>query len=273
LLPAKIPFKYLHHLISVPVKISDSVDTTFIFDSGIGLNLISNDLCSRLGCCKPTGQVFSGKRMSGQEVRCDLVNVSSISLGTVKAEGATAGILDMGLPPDFSTVGGFLSLQFFEKTPVTVNYKTQELFIETEDSVAELERRGKVIPVNLEKNGPSMDAFLDLKLPNGKVIRVEVDSGSDSLILNSKFMADLRICKGSNDVRKVAGKDETGYEYARYFTRMAGPIILESSQDILQRDLDVVFQDIIHDGLLGDSFLKRYAVTYDIPRSRMIFAL
>jgi hypothetical protein len=270
--PEKIPFKYLHHLICVPVNVFDSVNTIFIFDSGIGINLISKELCSKAaGGCIPTGQVFYGKRMSGQEVKCELVNLASISLGTVRTENVSAGILEMALPPDFSEIGGFLSLQFFGKIPVTASYKTSELIFETEQSLAELERRGRVIPIELERNGPSIDAFLDLKIPSGKVIKAEVDSGSDSLILNSKFMAELGIDKESKGVRKVIGRDETGHEYARYFTHFEGPISLQASEDISQRDLDVVFQDIIYDGLIGDSFLKRFSVTYDISRSHIVF--
>ena len=33
-----------------------------------------------------------------------------------------------------------------------------------------------------------------------------------------------------------------------------------------------MFQEIIHDGLIGDRFLRNFIVTYDLPRSRMIFA-
>ncbi len=41
--------------------------------------------------------------------------------------------------------------------------------------------------------------------------------------------------------------------------------------EIAQPDPDVMFQRIIHDGLLGDTFLRRFAVTYDIAGSRLIF--
>ena len=34
-----------------------------------------------------------------------------------------------------------------------------------------------------------------------------------------------------------------------------------------------MFQEIIYDGLIGDRFLRNFTVTYDLPRSRMIFAL
>jgi antitoxin (DNA-binding transcriptional repressor) of toxin-antitoxin stability system len=33
-----------------------------------------------------------------------------------------------------------------------------------------------------------------------------------------------------------------------------------------------MFQQVIYDGLIGDSFLRNLAVTYDLPNSRMIFA-
>jgi len=33
-----------------------------------------------------------------------------------------------------------------------------------------------------------------------------------------------------------------------------------------------MFQKIIHDGLVGDSFLRNFAVTYDVANARMIFS-
>ena len=33
-----------------------------------------------------------------------------------------------------------------------------------------------------------------------------------------------------------------------------------------------MFQKIIYDGLVGDSFLKNFVVTYDMQRERMVFA-
>jgi hypothetical protein len=35
----------------------------------------------------------------------------------------------------------------------------------------------------------------------------------------------------------------------------------------------VMVQKIIHDGLLGDRFLRNFTTTYDLPRSRVIFAI
>jgi hypothetical protein len=32
-----------------------------------------------------------------------------------------------------------------------------------------------------------------------------------------------------------------------------------------------MFQRIIYDGLVGDAFLRRFTVTYDLPRERVVF--
>ena len=32
-----------------------------------------------------------------------------------------------------------------------------------------------------------------------------------------------------------------------------------------------MFQEIVCDGLIGDAFLRRFTVTYDVPGGRMVF--
>ena len=36
------------------------------------------------------------------------------------------------------------------------------------------------------------------------------------------------------------------------------------------RDPDVVFQRIIHDGLVGDAFLRNFVVTWDIAAAQIV---
>ena len=44
-----VPFQYLLHLLTVPVRVGDT-ETRFIFDTGIGVNLISDSLARAVGC-------------------------------------------------------------------------------------------------------------------------------------------------------------------------------------------------------------------------------
>jgi hypothetical protein len=52
----------------------------------------------------------------------------------------------------------------------------------------------------------------------------------------------------------------------------SGSINPVGAPHIAQRDPPVMFQQIIYDGLVGDTFLRGFVVTYDLARSRMIFA-
>jgi hypothetical protein len=61
-----VPFNYLMQLLTVPVCVGDT-ETRFIFDTGIGVNLVCDSLARAVGAA-PSGSVFTGRRMSGQEV-------------------------------------------------------------------------------------------------------------------------------------------------------------------------------------------------------------
>jgi hypothetical protein len=61
-----VPFQYLMHLLTIPVCVGDT-ETRFVFDTGIGVNLVSDSLAHAVGVA-PSGSVFTGRRMSGQEV-------------------------------------------------------------------------------------------------------------------------------------------------------------------------------------------------------------
>lgn len=59
------------HFHSLPVRVADE-STTAILDTGIGLALVSKDLCDRIAC-KLDGE-FTGRRMSGQAVPLTFAN-------------------------------------------------------------------------------------------------------------------------------------------------------------------------------------------------------
>jgi len=68
------------------------------------------------------------------------------------------------------------------------------------------------------------------------------------------------------------GRDETGHGFTRYFATLPGPVSVTGAPGICQADPAVMFQKIICDGLAGHAFLSNFAVTYDLPHARMIFA-
>jgi hypothetical protein len=268
--PVAISFRRVHHTITIPVLLENSIHSRFILDTGIGGNLISSTLCKRIGC-KLTGEQFTGKRMSGQEVSVPLATVSQISIGSFENKDVVVGVFDFPLPADFDGVDGFLSLQFFAENPFTIDYSSGNIIIENRASMLTRIENGTVVDVRLERVGQSIDAFLKIKLPDEKVIEAEVDTGTDELILHTKFMEELGVSKGSKGVKQSRGEDETGHFCVRYFASLLGRVCLAMNSRIHQQDPDVMFQDIIYDGLVGQRFLSRFTITYDIAKSRFIF--
>ena len=248
----------MHHFVVVPVELN-GVERRFILDSGIGLTIVR----AGIDGCAPTGSEFSGKRMSGQEVATPLATAQSLTFGGMEAVGAEVGLLDMAsFPSELAGIDGFLSLAFFRKQPFTVDYMKATICDGTYMG-------GVGVPVRVEVEGPAVTAFMALTIPGGRVIDVELDMGSDALILDEQLAAETGVRLGAARVRREEGVDETGNRYLRTFTRLNGPIHPADAPDLVQHDPDVMFQRIIHDGLLGHAYLSRFTVTWDIAGSEI----
>jgi hypothetical protein len=91
--------------------------------------------------------------------------------------------------------------------------------------------------------------YVEMGLPGGRVAECEVDMGSDMLIL-----------------------DETGHAYTRRFATLDGTLHPAGAPGLVQERPPVMFQSIIHDGLVGRSFLSRFAVTFDLARGLLVLA-
>lgn len=266
----QIPFGRLHHFVTVPVT-AGGLATRFVLDTGIGLTLLSSALCEQLGC-EPTGDMFRGRRMSGQEVAVSLARVDSLCFGSLEHRDAEVGVTDVGgAPPEFDEIGGFLSLAFFARQPFTVDYADGNVVLETADTLAARLSSGTAVEISVERLGPSVDAFLPLTIPGGRSIAVEVDMGSDTLILDERFAPEVGVDLEAEEIRRVEGVDETGGSFTRSFTRLRGSIHPTGAPELVQEQPEAMFQRIVHDGLVGDSFLRRQPVTYDLPNARMIF--
>ena len=264
-------FEYLAHLLTVPVRVGD-VDTRFIFDTGIGLNLVSEALAARTGC-EPDGSAFTGRRMSGHPVTIPMGSVASLQLGTHRAEDVPVGIFDMQAMAGLDGVEGFLSLSYFRITPVTVDYTAGLVVIEDQASLTRRAEVGTSVTVQVVRDSQATDLRLGLTLPGGQPITVEVDTGSDPLILNETLAADAGIDLHDPGTRRTEGTDETGHGFVRYFATLPGDVSVTGAPQIRMARPDVMFQKIIYDGLVGQAFLRNFTTTYDLAGSRIIFAV
>lgn len=266
----RIRFERLSHLVTVPVA-AGGVEARFALDTGMGMTVVSASLCDRLACA-PAHGVFHGRRMSGQEVTVPLARIDSLRLGSLEQRDWEVGVLDLsGFPEQLASLDGFLSLAFFAERPFTVDYPSGHIVLETAETVGARLRQGVAVEVELIRDGPALDAFLPLVLPGGRAISVEMDMGSDSLILDERFAREVGVDLAAPGLRRIDGTDETGGTFRRTFAALAGSVEPAGAPGVVQERPQVMFQQIIHDGLVGDSFLRRQSVTYDLPGRRVVF--
>ncbi|MCI0603379.1 retroviral-like aspartic protease family protein, partial [bacterium] len=253
----------------VPVQINGTLTQNFIFDTGIGVNLISKSICEQLHC--KIEDEYSGKRMSGQEIRTPMSSVDSLSVAGHELKNVPVGVFDLETMMPRSGIGGFLSLGFFRNLPYSVDYTKRTITFETSESLAKIRAEGTRVPILQDIEGPALQIFMPLVLPDSRRISVEVDTGSQILILNESFMKALGVTPDGPEVKRKDGKDETGHTFSRFFTNLEGKVHLVQSTDIGIEHPEVMFQKIIYDGLVGHDFLSRFRVTYDLPNSEIIF--
>jgi len=115
------------------------------------------------------------------------------------------------------------------------------------DRVAHLIRVPVRLGDDVHRDGFSADPFVELVLPSGRTILVEVDTGSDCLILDSRVMAECGLEVGGPGVTVREGAPETAQDAPK-----------------------VIFQEIIHDGLVGSDHLYRYRFSFDLAGSRLV---
>jgi hypothetical protein len=266
-----VPVEYAAHCLVIPVRVC-GIETRFVFDTGIGLNLISEDLAARVGC-GPDGSTFTGRRMSGHDVTVPLGSLSSLQVGARLMRDVPVGIFDMRALAGLGDVGGFVSLSCFRMAPVTVDYQAGLLVLEDEASLAQRAAAGTPVTAHVRYDGCSTALMLSMDLPNGEPVLAEVDTGSDVLILNESRAGDAGVDLRGEKTRKVRGTDETGNEFVRYFTELPGDVQVSGAPSVRMARPRVMFQQIIHDGLVGDQFLRNFTTTYDLARARMIFAI
>lgn len=266
----RVEFRYAHHLVVIPAVVG-GVEAEMVLDTGIGVSLLTEELAGAVRC-ERTGGVHVGRRMSGQHVSVPLATLDSLSVAGSTAEGLTVGVLDLGAIPGLEGVGGFLSLAYFRKLPVTFEYSAHSIVLEDEASLAARSGASAAVDVQIRTDADATTVFLPLAVDGVGHVLAEVDTGSDSLILDERFAVGAGIDLEAPTTRSVEGSDETGHRFVRHFATLAGAVRLESAPNFSQPSPEVMFQDIIHDGLVGDAFLRNFNVTYDLERSRMLFS-
>jgi len=221
-----------------------------LLDTGGGVTLLTEEFSRGIDCKywgRTTGYNMFGKRSEGPH--CDNVQIKA---GDVALTPVNIGKIDFG--DQFAgdkTPDGLLSLDAFDGKAFTLDQKAGTLTIETPASLARRTKGMKELPFRMarECSARCLSGFIGVPTPEGMTWLI-LDSGAGGVSLISK------------DHARLFGLDpEAKEQRLKYEVAPGVPI-----------DSPVLVTDMIMDGNLGQPFMSRYVITFDLARGRLWLA-
>jgi hypothetical protein len=261
--PTTVPLERYAHLVQLRAGLAGD-EQTFLVDTGIGVTVVSSALAARADV-EPLGATYAGRRMSGQVVEAPLVRLPRLAVGDHEVEGHVAAVADLGA--DFD---GILGPAYFGDRVVTTDVAAGTFTVH--EPGARVDGLEVPLEVHLDEHPhvQSADPFVELVLPSGRTVLVEVDTGSDRLILDTRYLAECGLSVTDERVSTRKGVDETGFAYTRHDATLPGAVHLAAAPATAQDSPRVMFQEIVHDGLVGSEFLYRYRFSFDLAGERLV---
>lgn len=222
----------------------------FLLDTGGGVTLLTEEFSKGIDCKfwgRTTGYNMFGKRSDGPH--CDGVQIMA---GDVALTPVSVGKIDFGeqfagdRKPD-----GLLSLDAFDGKAITLDQAAGTLTVETPASLAGRTKGMRELPLRLSRecSARCLSAFVGVPVAEGMTWLI-LDSGAGGVSLISK------------DHARIFGLDpEAKEQRLRYEAAPGVPI-----------DSPVIVTDMIMDGNLGQPFMSRYVITFDLNAGRLWLA-
>jgi len=169
-------------------------------------------------------------------------------------------------------LNGIISLAFFRKQPITLDFERNQLIFETRASLAQRRRSGSAVPVHLDdQRNISLDLFAPF-LVGSHPAECEVDTGSEAYMVQQRYMELLGISTDSRAVKKSEHATILGNKEVRYDTTLPS-IALAGIPASARRNAPVTFQDLIYDCVVGWNYWAGGSVSFDVPDRALIVSV
>ncbi len=228
---------------------------TFVLDTGAGVTVVSPTLAAEMGCNR-LGHIV-GHRAEGQ--RLDFPRCTDVTLDIGGATTTDVGIFDLRalLPAGFPPVDGVVSLASFEGRAVTVQPRSNRLWIETPASLRRrISKMSELVARHSRSaGGLALTVFFAFESTKGR-FWLKYDTGN----LSAGFLAPAiarRLGLVPSDREITSAKDAVRLDNVSLAPVGAAPL-----------RLPMLVKPCIYDGLLGVPLVSEMDVTLDLRNRR-----
>ena len=266
----RIPLEIDNNIILLRVNVNGSQPLKFIFDTGASISCISSKRAAELGLksqgqfdANATGGRIQGATIEGVEFRVQGAKVSKLTVAS----------FPLPTPPGFD-FDGIIGCDFIKQFVVEVDYLKRIMNLYNPRTYRYV-GRGKSVPLILiGQNSPLVDAkiFLAGRVP--VKVKLEVDTGGDNAVLvNSPFVKRHKLVEAmqntTQDARNGAGGNEQVITGRANAVKL-GSFTLKNVPVQLSLDTEGAGASEENDGRIGGEIFRRFKVTLDYSRKRMI---
>jgi hypothetical protein len=264
-LPVSIPFTTTDEgLVVIPATVQGTVPVHLIFDTGAGFDVLAPSLIARLHGI-PSGW-YTGFRMWGDRIDIPLYTIGELAVGPIVRKNVTVGGWDL---LDQMHLDGIISVNELRHQPFTFDFVNKVVVLESPETMAQRRRVERVSPIQIEDHRGIALEPLARFLFGADSGQCELDTGSPSTTINSRYLASLQIDTTDSAVRKRETRTTAGVAVRRYVTTAPG-LALAAAPDIAVERPRVAFADIIYDCVAGIDFWSGTAVTFDIAARELL---
>ncbi len=272
-----IPFKLVHNLIIIPVKINDSTPLNFILDSGVRNTLVTRlNYTDSLNLNEANKIAIRGLG-SGYELEALHSVGNTMHMPGIKGDNHQVYVLmedifnlsqRMGMP-----VHGIIGYDIFKNFIVKINYKTHMLTLYRPDSKLRKKRRAEEFPLHIE--GTKAYVYGNVRQQNGDTLRVKLvlDTGAshalslylptnDKLALPDKVM-EAYLGRGlGGDIHGKIGRLDA-FMLGKY--KLTDLPASFPDEEAVKHALNIGNRN----GNLGSDVLNRFTVIVDYPHNKL----
>jgi predicted aspartyl protease len=267
-----IPFELIANIVVVKVRVNNSKSMKFMFDTGASGSLLSTRRAAALNL-KSAGD--AKVTATGGNAEGSFATGVSLSVPGVKVLNQKLFLLPLDFPfCEGKDIEGILGYDFMKEFVVEINYATMTISLFDPASYRD-KAHGEVFPLII-KGTPRIRARIALPGKPDLETLLEVDTGSDGVLtLNSPFVKRHNLL--SELTAQVANSDRgMGGESERFDARLGHlqlgrfkfeqPIVGFSTAAEGEGSMAVADND----GPLGNEIMRRFKVTIDDSRQRML---